>query len=138
MRARARRSPASFRAVTSAPFTTTRPLVGVTSRLTQRISVDLPAPDSPTTTTNSPCSKRRLTFFSATWPFGNCLTTFSKTTGAAEAAGFWRSGIRLLFGGRGRRGLRRLFLLLGVQSLQVNAHCPGGLADHLVIGVARL
>ena len=42
--------------------------VGAASRLMQRSSVDLPAPEGPSTTTNSPGRIDRLTFFSATCP----------------------------------------------------------------------
>ena len=45
--------------VTSTPSTTTCPLVGTSSRLTHRSSVDLPDPDGPMTQTTSPRSTLR-------------------------------------------------------------------------------
>ena len=47
------------------PSTTISPPVGSVSRLMQRSSVDLPAPDGPSTTTNSPGRIDSVTSFSA-------------------------------------------------------------------------
>ena len=58
---RACRSSFSERAVNSWPSTVTVPLVGRSSRLMQRTSVDVPAPEKPMMPKISPCSMWRVT-----------------------------------------------------------------------------
>src|SRR5438132_5604643 len=50
--------------VMSVPSTTTEPLVGSSSRLQQRSSVDLPEPEGPMMKTSSPCATARSMPFS--------------------------------------------------------------------------
>lgn len=70
MRRRASRSPEVPRAVRSSPLTTTLPDVGRSSRLRQRASVLLPAPDGPTTAKISPEATVNSTSSSTVVGFG--------------------------------------------------------------------
>jgi len=65
---RARRSAPRDRPVTSTSLSAMVPAVGSTSRLMQRISVDLPAPDGPISATTSPFATSRSTVSSARSP----------------------------------------------------------------------
>ena len=56
--------------VMSSPSMTIEPSVMSTSLLSERSSVDLPEPDGPMTTTNSPAVMSKLTPSSAWTPFG--------------------------------------------------------------------
>ena len=61
MRRRARRKPLRPRRVMSVSLTSTRPLLGFTSRLMQRISVDLPLPEGPISPTTWPAGTSKET-----------------------------------------------------------------------------
>ncbi|ODS02031.1 hypothetical protein AUC71_02745 [Methyloceanibacter marginalis] len=65
MRRRARRKPARPSRVISVSLSCTWPLVGSTSRLMQRMSVDLPAPDGPISPTTCPAGTSNETPSSA-------------------------------------------------------------------------
>ncbi len=65
--------------VNSVPSTTMRPPSCSSRRLIQRISVDLPDPEGPITTTTSCLPTWKLTFFRA-WNSLKCLSTFSRVT----------------------------------------------------------
>ena len=52
------------------PSTMTRPRVGVTSPFSARSSVDLPAPEAPSSTVKAPGWNTRLAGASARVPFG--------------------------------------------------------------------
>ena len=67
---RMRRSSAGSAAVTSVPSQRIVPSVGSIRRLMQRSRVDLPEPDRPMITRNSPGSTVKLTWRSATVPSG--------------------------------------------------------------------
>jgi hypothetical protein len=71
--------------VSSMPSTTTRPLWCSSSRLTRRISVDLPEPDGPHTTTFSPRPTARSTSFSAWNAPNHLLTLLISIMGASSA-----------------------------------------------------
>src|SRR5665213_1820783 len=66
--ARHLRSSAPFSAVTSLPFQAILPALGSTNRLIHRKSVDLPAPDLPTTPIKAPAGISSVTFFKAALP----------------------------------------------------------------------
>ena len=70
IRRRIRRSSGPFAPVTFAPSKTIVPLVGSMSRLMQRRSEDLPEPESPIRTTNSPRWMSRETPSIARVPLG--------------------------------------------------------------------
>src|SRR3989304_7677196 len=70
MRRRMSRSPSPDAEVISAPSQITLPEVGSIRRLIQRKSVDLPEPDRPITTRNSPSATVKLTSVNATVPLG--------------------------------------------------------------------
>ncbi len=70
MRRRMRRSSGPFARVTSIPSNVTVPDVGSTRRLMHRSSVDLPEPDKPMSTMNSPLWKSSDTPSSARVPEG--------------------------------------------------------------------
>ena len=63
-----RRSAPLPKVVSSTPLSAMVPAVGSTSRLMQRISVDLPAPDGPISATTSPCATSRSILSSARSP----------------------------------------------------------------------
>src|SRR5690348_9511532 len=80
-----------------------RPLVGSTSRLIMRSVVVLPQPDGPTSTHTSPSGTNRLSSWTATRPFGNCLVTASSRITTAARVGE-RPGYRNARSGYGDRG----------------------------------
>src|SRR5262245_27151267 len=75
--------------VSSVPSTTIRPCWCSSSRLMQRIMVDLPEPDGPHTTMRSPLVTRRL-ISRSTWksPYHLCTPTISMATSVLSGAGF--------------------------------------------------
>src|SRR5438094_562260 len=80
---------------TSSPSTTTRPLLGSSSRMRRRMSVDFPAPDEPTRKTKSAASIARSTSRSANVPFGKrLLTSSSVITGATLPLRYVSSTVR--------------------------------------------
>eukprot|EP01136_Pigoraptor_vietnamica_P018267 Opistho-1_new@5291 len=82
------RSAVRDRPCSSCPQNSTRPAVGSTRRFTQRISVDLPAPDGPIRPITSPAPSRRLTSTSAAsaFPYRLCSPHSSSSAGARAAA----------------------------------------------------
>src|SRR5438093_12038089 len=91
------------------PSTTTLPDLISSSRLTVRISVDLPEPDGPQTTTTSPFLTSALMSFSAWyWPY-HLLTFENKIISQLLGSGFGRQrlhhdGRRLAGPGGGQAG----------------------------------
>ena len=88
----------------SSPSTTTTPLVATSSRISSRMSVDLPAPDGPTRKTKSPSGTTRSTWRSASLPLGNRIVTSCRTTSGRRPS----SGMigRLAEGRRALSGVR--------------------------------
>src|SRR5919198_804687 len=72
------------RLVTESPSTTMSPACTRSRPLTQRMSVDLPEPDGPHTTTTSPAPMARL-ISRSTWSLPNHLLTSLKTIAGAAA-----------------------------------------------------
>src|SRR3954468_14428762 len=69
--------------VMSVPSTMTTPLVGSSSRLQQRSSVDLPEPDGPMMKTSSPCATARsMPFSTSRVPKDLCRLRTSRMSGA--------------------------------------------------------
>src|SRR5262245_4048177 len=79
--------------VSSTPSTTMRPCWCSSSRLMQRIMVDLPEPDGPQITIRSPLVTRRL-MSRSTWnsPYHLCTPLSSTATSVFSGAGFKLAG----------------------------------------------
>src|SRR5689334_21686605 len=68
------------RPLASSPPSSTAPLLGSSSPATIRSTVDLPQPDGPSSTMNSPSLTSRFTLSTATVPSGNTLVTSLSAT----------------------------------------------------------
>src|SRR5688572_10835452 len=97
MRRRAWRKRRRPKRVISSPFSLIEPEVGSIKRLTQRMSVDLPAPEGPISPTNCPSCSVRLTSFNARSPVGYFLLslTISSMGGLFTRIGDVHGGVDL-------------------------------------------
>src|SRR5580698_7838817 len=98
--ARSRARPSSSSCVRSVPSRSTRPVVGRSSPASRASKVDLPAPDEPTTATDSPAAMSRETPCTIVrGPSGllTCLERFSALSTLSRTTCAWALGIGLLF-----------------------------------------
>src|SRR4029453_16293172 len=120
------------------------PDVMSSSPATMRRAVDLPQPDGPTSTRNSPCLMSRSRSWTAWNPFSYCLLTLSRTTSAmVPSSGSSRSGGRpevegWPVAGQGQVavgvGSERVGVAVQVGCLAAQAECAGGKAQRPVPG----
>src|SRR5918992_3902269 len=120
------------------------PLEMSSSPATIRRAVDLPQPDGPTSTRNSPWAMSRSRSWTAWNPFSYCLLTLSSTTSAmVPSSGVGWSGElpeleRRPVAGQGhgavRVGSQRVGVAVQVWCLAGQAECAGGKAQRPVPG----
>src|SRR2546423_14246055 len=81
------------RSLASSPSSRMAPELGSSSPATMRRTVDLPHPDGPRSTMNSPSPTSRLTLSTATVPSGNTfVTSLSATVATPSPPRHWKKG----------------------------------------------